>query len=257
MKYTDHFIKNLTLLGLSGNAVRFYLAALELGRATIQNTAKRAGLNRVGAYAVIDSLIKQGLIAREKTNRGSQIVALTPRRLAGLAVDRQEQYSNLTKTLEDQMPALLALFKEGGQKPSVSYYQGKEAFFEMLNRSLERTKSDDEILFISAIDYFHDVTTAEYDMKHYIPKRVKSGIRIRYIAQEDEWSRAARKRDQQELRQTHFLPAKYQFTSTMMIYGNEVDLLSSQKELMGVFIQSKEISDLMRIFFEITWNASA
>jgi len=108
---------------------------------------------------------------------------------------------------------------------------------------------------LSSTDYFHEIFT-EKDEEVYIRKRMRAMKSIRMLTPENEWAQEIRKRDEKEMRQTRFLPKEHQFTSTMFVYGEEVGFLTSGKEMMGVVIESREINNMMKIFFEMAWSMS-
>lgn len=54
--------KKMTAIGLTGKEASLYLAALQGGRLSITDLAKRARLKRPTAYLVIENLIKRNLI---------------------------------------------------------------------------------------------------------------------------------------------------------------------------------------------------
>ena len=68
-------IKELPLtlqsLGFSEKEATVYVALLELGRGTVTEIARRAGINRTTGYDILDSLAGKGVgnISRKKTKQ--------------------------------------------------------------------------------------------------------------------------------------------------------------------------------------------
>jgi|SRR3989344_829968 len=61
--------KELQALGLSEKEAKVYLAALVLGPDTVQNIAKKAGINRPTAYLQIESLKEKGIISEVEKDK--------------------------------------------------------------------------------------------------------------------------------------------------------------------------------------------
>ena len=61
---------------------------------------------------------------------------------------------------------------------------------------------------------------------------------------------------QSTLREIKVVPNEnFKFSADTEIYGNKVALISHSENFMGVIIESKEISQMQRMAFEIMWNA--
>lgn len=63
-------IEKLKNLGLNEKEARVYLAALELGEASVQEIAQKSGVKRVTAHVAIEKLKTEGLLYEEKKASG-------------------------------------------------------------------------------------------------------------------------------------------------------------------------------------------
>jgi len=61
--------------------------------------------------------------------------------------------------------------------------------------------------------------------------------------------------DEKFIKETRLVSAdKFLFTIEMMIYGDKVAFISF-KEKIGIIIESQDINNNMRAFFELAWGA--
>jgi len=57
-------------------------------------------------------------------------------------------------------------------------------------------------------------------------------------------------------REGRFAPAGMSFTLTTYVYGNKVIILSSKRETFGLIIESADIANAHRNYFEALWQIS-
>ncbi len=240
----------LEKIGLSSSESKIYTALLEIGTASVQNLSKKAGVERTNTYAVLENLISKGLV-REVSNNKKKIKKFVPEPPEKLMIMLREKEEMLNSVL----PQLKSIYNLAPKKPKILFFEGREGIITIANRSLEKAKK--EILFVSSTKHFHQITTEEYEDNYYIPTRIKNNISIRMIVVKNEWTLKKKQKDREEMRETRFFPEDFNLSASLFIYGSEVSFITSQQELLGVVIESKEIVELMKIFFETMWQASS
>ena len=103
--------------GLDEKEAAIYLANLELGTASAQEIAKKAGIQRTYFYDLSSRLINDGLIRQVKRGSKRLFAAAEPKRL----LEMQEEYA---AEIKKALPQLNAVYNVSGQKPLVFYYEG-------------------------------------------------------------------------------------------------------------------------------------
>lgn len=242
MSKLSQIIQNL---GFSDNESKIYLALLELGTAHVSQIASKSEVKRTSCYIILEELTKKGLSTKTQVKGKLHYMAEPPERLATLAQERQEH-------LRAVMPEFKSLFNLSETKPRIRFYEGNEGYVSICEDSLKR--SDDEILFISNLDNLRKVITAEYDQKVYIPARIRDKKNLRMLTFKSPNMEKMRNKDTEEFRSTRFLPDKMKFDATMFIYGDTISIISSEKELIGLVIDSKPIAAMAKVMFEGTWQ---
>ena len=237
-------------LNLPNNAAKLYLAALELGPCSIQNLAKKASISRMNAYDLVELLTKQGLIEQEIKTRGRIIHALPPKRLIGLLVNEQEKLHKLTKKAEGILPDLESLFKEEETRPRIRYFDGLDGIKQVYQDTLT---ADKQILAFSA---WHEMVPhlKKYYDEYYIAERLKRNIAINILSVDTPEAREYEHRSKTELRKQKYVSQEYDFALEINIYNNKVAICSFKDEMFGLIIESRQITQAMKMIFKVIWN---
>jgi len=236
--------QTIQALGLSENESKIYLALIELGVSNIAKISEKSGIKRTSCYIILESMIQKGLINKTVVKGKQQYIAQEPEKLLRLSQEKLE-------SLKNAMPQLKSLFNLSDTKPRIQFYEGRQGYISICDDSIKR--SGKEILFIGNLDNLEEVVTYEYDDKIYIPTRMSMGKTIRIAALETPAMKKFQSNDHKYMRTTKFLPKDIKFNASMFIYGDTIGIISSEKELMGLIIDSKPIAQMARSMFELIW----
>lgn len=235
----------LNQIGLNEKESQVYLALLELGTATVHPIATKANIKRPTAYLVLDDLQRKGLVSVIPREKKIMYTAETPEKLLNDLHKKQE----LVKRF---LPNLLALYNAKADKPQVLLFEGREGVAQVYDKIFHSA----EILFFSTI---RDVFAMFPDMPKTLMHRVdtkQSKIRelltqtpadLEYVT----WVK------QSEYYQSKFAPKDYpEFLTDSAIFGNSVAFFSFKPQVFAVQIDSKEISQSLKVLFNLAWHAA-
>lgn len=239
---TTQVLKNL---GLTDQEVRIYLAALELGAASIQKVAARANIKRPTAYVIAKELMNKGFMGSFVDRAGLKLTAEAPEKLLAIAKKRQED-------LADVLPKLKALQSAKTDKPQITYYEGKEAYFVIAEDTL--TMKNTTVYMSGSLGEIHKAITEKYDLEYYIPKRVENNISVKGIFSAEKVTQKYKKMDQAHLREIKFIPPEFSYPVFQIIYGDKVAFFASQKEMFGFIITSRDYAEAEKKKFEFMWS---
>lgn len=237
----------LVQLGLQETEAKFYLAALELGQASVRDIATKAGISRTNAYDVFARLLEQGLVTQVGTitNKTKLVAAEPPDQLAELFEARRRK-------LETLLPELRSLYNRASGKPRVRFYQGLEGIKLVLNDTL--TVRDKKLLGILSMRDLYEVPGRAW-MDDLVRRRIEAGVFLRVIRSPVKdiprvWPESAA-----DLREVRFSPNDFVFTMTSYIYDNKVAVISSRRENFAMTIESEEFAMMQRNLFEVLWES--
>lgn len=237
-----HINQLLQKLGFSSKEAKVYLASLEMGLASAQDVAKRAGLKRTTGYAVLNDLANRGVVGKTKVRGKTRFIPEPPERLASLIKE-------LDQGIKQALPELAAIYNKSEVKPKITFYEGASAVQKVYDDTL--AEKPEEILEWNTNAYFEGQSDVD---PNYIQKRVALGIRARRIAgQGSKWDTKHRHLDEKELAQT-LIVAKEVFDPKVEIniYRDKVAFLN-YAEKMSVIIESKPIAEAMRQAYNLSW----
>lgn len=234
----------LSQLGFSPNEAKVYLAGLELGLASAQEIAQKAGVKRTTCYSVLGYLLNRGVVAKTKVHNKTRFIAEPPERLLSLTHEIQTR-------LKNALPQLEAIYNKKDTKPKITFFEGPKAIQAVYDDTLREQPA--EILEWNTDAYFGSPNVNP----HYIEKRVGLGIHARRIAGAgSQWDVKHRFLDEKELAETRVVP-RTQFWPgiEVNIYRDKIAFLN-YAENMSVIIASKPIAEAMRQAYELSWRGA-
>ena len=233
----------LEQLGLKDKKADVYLAALELGSATVIEISKKAGIKRTTCYDILMDLIKMGLVSETSKGKKRLFIGEDPEKILG-------DLENKEKLLSGILPQLKAVYNIKGVKPKIRFYEGKEGLREVYADTL---KYSGEIAAFASEDVVRALGREWAD--DYLKKRVKKNIRVRVILPKTEYVFKIIGEDRELLRTSKLIdPQKYPFSIEINIYGHKKVALMSSREEMGIIIEGDEVYKTMKLIFELLWD---
>lgn len=232
--------------GLSSKEAKVYLALLELGDSKIQSISQKTKINRTSVYPIIKKLIRKGLVGSYKMKSCNKYAILNIDSFYSTLENKKNAIQKIAPNLE-AMRNKSSLFE-----PGVKMLSGKEGYKQILLDSLKGVGH--EVLYIGSVKDLNEIIGEDFVTDKYIPERLKNNIKFRQIVFKDSFSQKLKEKDHDELRQTKFLTTNNNFNSNMIIFINKVAYFSTDKELISVLIQSKDIAEIERSKFEMIWD---
>ena len=237
-----------TLLKDSGfldKEVAIYLSILELGRGTVAEISRKAGVNRSTGYVILDSLTGKGLVSVSGKEPKQEYVAESPEKLGNYMSALAERQQRLAKDVAELLPELTSLHKVG-DRPSIRFYEGLAGLEYVYNDTLN---SKEDIYSTSTYEEMHK-TLPNYFSTYYA-RRVKKGIFVRTFVADTPLARVRKANDKAEHREAFLVPQEqFPLPTDIEIYGNKI-MFASWREKLGVIIESKEIATTLRSVFTL------
>jgi sugar-specific transcriptional regulator TrmB len=238
----------LTHSGLSENEAKVYLVLLELGKGTVTQITRKAGLNRTTGYDILDNLTTKGLASISGKEPKQEYIAESPDKVVFLLEQEISQKAEQLKRIKSIMPEIKSLHNVAG-RPKVRFYEGVQGLKDVYEDTLT---SHEEIRAYATYDDMQATLPGYFP--EYFFRRAKKNIPIRAIFPFTQAGLDLSRDDEAQKRQTAMVPAeKYHFSPEINIYDNKV-MIASWREKLGIIIESAEISDAMKKTFELAWS---
>lgn len=235
----------LNEIGLTDNEIRVYLELLKHGEALASELSEKTGVNRTLTYQILNNLMGRGLIGYLIKNNIKYFVAANPNKLIDFL---KEKEMNIQKII----PEMLKMAKPRDKKYSVELYDGKEGLKTIIN-DIVRSKPKEWLDFSAGMA---PIVLPDYFMENWERQRVKAGIKARFLLNNTEEGRKrALELKKLRLSEVKLLPEDIKAPSHIYIYGDKVAITLWSKELQfGILIESKELHERFKEFFEWFWR---
>lgn len=241
-------LKELQDLGLSEKEAKIYLAALEIGRATADQLAKAAKIVRPTAYVQIKSLMEKGLMSTYDEGKKTYFAPESPEALRRVLDLEKERITTREHELTRLLPGLLQQFESAGERPVVRFYTGKAGIVSLREESLQTKEK--KLYILSSNDHLAEVFSKE-ERAAFSENRADKGIKAKIL-----YTRAAGKVEgdvRENTERAHLSPTELPLATDIVIFDDEVAIITLKGRLIGVLIKSKEIQESMLALFNFLW----
>ena len=250
-------IEELKKIGLSENEAKVYMALLELGSATVQEIAKKSGVNRPTTYVQLENLMNGGLASLfEKQSPHGAVKtffkAEDPEHLLNVLEKEKKEAHARENMLQQALPELAKLFVSAGERPRVRFFQGIEGLRTIQEEFL---KTADNL--IEGITSWDDVIQLLPKHKEsYSPKRIKKGIKTKMIYTSSRGP-IFQAEDAEALRESYLIPAdKFPVAADIAVSNNMVSLIVLKEKPFGIIIENQHIADSIRSLLRLAFEAA-
>jgi sugar-specific transcriptional regulator TrmB len=244
----EQLIKIKELLKNSGfldKEIAIYLTILELGRGTVAEISRKAGINRSTGYVILDSLTGKGLVSMSGKEPKQEYVALSPANLVKYLHDQAENQKKLAESAREILPELTSMYNTG-DRPRVFFYEGLAGLEHVYEDSLT---SDGDIYSTSTYEEMHGALPKYFST--YYERRAKKNIFVHTFVADTPLARERKANDKKEFRDTSLIPQdEFPVPTDIEIYNNKV-MIASWKEKLGIIIESEEIATTLRSVFKL------
>src|SRR3989338_7302402 len=117
--------KSLEFIGFSGKEVVVYLALLELGKGTVAQISRKAGINSPTGYHILASLELKELVKVSGKEPKQEYVAESPDQIEKLLLKKIENDQAFIKEARKIIPELKSMHNVA-DRPKILFYEGRE-----------------------------------------------------------------------------------------------------------------------------------
>lgn len=234
----------LEQLGFTQREAAVYLAALELGQASVQRIAQKASTKRPTAYVTLATLQEKGFVLSIPRGATTLYQAVDPEEIF-------RKFEERVGTFKTALPELKSLFNAVPGKPKVRFYEGKKNILKLYE---DEIFSGGEILSAFSLKDWLRIY-GEPAMDDLLGLMKSNGVTIRDLFQESPEAHKYRKeKNRLSLGESKFLSNDFTISVDVCVYGNTVALISLQN-LIAVVIEDPAIAQAQRQFLEFLWKA--
>lgn len=236
-------IKNL---GLTTKGAKIYLAALELGEASVQQLAKKARIKRTTLYYILDELIEAGALISTKTGKKMYYVPEQPGMLLNNVKEKISNFEESLKLLEDTAGHIY-------KKPRVYFLYGSAGFKQAWDLILHTKEKEYRI--ITEGENFLGYVKEKYIVDEIIAKKKRLGVLSRQLITASAYAKRIIAKDSQENRVSKLLPTQCKLPFTEIITESIVAFISPRFNNMIFVVENDSFARTRKSIFESLWQA--
>jgi len=239
-------LSKLRKIGLSDGEITVYNAILDLGSSSINSIHERVGIERRNIYDILNKLIGKGLISYI-TERGKRTYQIThPNKIISYIEEQEHGLEETKKDIGMMLPSLIARFESEKPEIRAEVFRGKEGikavFEDMLNYEENRFIGGGWYI-VHELPYFW----ASYNRRR-VEKKVKWFNLVRHELRKEATPEG-------KYIWVKFLPKEFSGNpNVIFIYGNKVANVLWGKEFFAFLIESKEVAENYRRYFDYLWK---
>ncbi len=246
----------LVRLGLTSKEARLYLVALKIGLGTINDLAKRAGINRSTAYAVIESLLERGLLSSLLRGETRYFAPASPERLEHFLWHEEKRVSEMREAIQKIMPELATLLLVSPDRPKLRLYEGLDGL-ETLREDFFRGQKKFELLLISAADDYHRLVGLNRRLPYAKKLETIRGFERCIFTSARSAAELKKAIPPVGRIERYRVPEKeYPLAGEIAIAGPRVAMLSYRGKIMGLFLENQFIARTAATLFKLAWETA-
>lgn len=236
----------LKQLGLNHSEITVYLFLLENGISTPPIVSRGTKVTRTNCYHILAELKNRDLITEQQLGKRKAYLANDPESLLHGLERKREIVAQI-------LPDLRGLFTTQKNKPKIRFFDGLDQIEQIYMASLEAKKIYGFASMKQFLDVFPKFGT------YYLKELAK-----RNIVFNDILSHSSRGYGAPEMKNAlgglytfHFLPPEYkEFPTDMMIWDDNVALLTMTEPVFGTILTNKTLAKTFRIIHDVMWKAT-
>jgi len=241
--------KYLQEIGLNEKEASVYLALLQYDNASVIDISSKTKINRSTTYTILESLAKKGLVSETTVGKKTRYQAESPERLETYVEQRMVMLTEQAKKLKDIIPQIKSVQREGGEKPVVKYFEGKDGLVSLHEEFFLGQNEDSVSYLIYSKDLVDEIFTQQERDKYKnmrLRKNIKSKVLYTYrngeIPSTVDGERVKIDAD------------KYPILCDISISEDRVKIAILGKKLSGIFIKSREFAETFRSIFNVGFD---
>jgi len=246
----------LRQLGLSDKESEVYLASLAVGESPIMPITKKVGLPRSTTYHILEKLRDEELLEILETPTRRVYVPYPPRAILKLLKKKRDTFEQEIDSFQSSLEEINGLYNTSAFQPKVRFFRGTKEIRHIYDEILEAPIN--EFCYISEVKKIEKVLGKDF-LKEWLKKRIAKGIKSKTV-----WVRSESVPDEpiyagsrNNLRTVRYAPSDFRSPAHTMVYGDNVVVITTAEENIGLVITSRDYATSVRNQFKQLWKVSS
>lgn len=237
------------LFGLTDKEMEVYEFLLKNSNKNAVDIALKVGMQRPNVYDLLQKLVSKGLVSYNLKSRIKFYSAVHPKKLKEIHESNIDELKIKRKQVDEFVSNLSGIINSSDSFLEIKHYEGLKGMRTVLMEALEQTKkTKKEMLVIRLNDADLPSLDKNYTERFFNFRR-KNKIKSRYLMLKDT------RFYEDKLVKKKILSDNYRSEVGVYIYGNVVSFWFFPKRDLILAVESKELADTFRNYFEVMWGS--
>ena len=244
--------KILEKAGLSYGEAKIYLALLSLGQSSTGPIVTKSGISTSKTYKILKRMESKGIVGHIVKNKTIYWSPANPKKILNLIEEKEKEIKNNKKEIEKIIPKLVKKINNLKEKQHAEVYIGLDGMKTVFNEETEWLNKNKEINYVIGVG-------KEYPKSIYnffdILENKKDAMKIKRKFLFSEEARGTMPFiEKSKYCKVRYIP--YGSIVSINIYGKVSFISIFSEEPIFFVIESKEITESFKNYFNILWKNS-
>ncbi len=241
--------QNLLSVGLTDEEILVYFATLQPHTESILKIAQQTGIPRTTVYILIENLIEKGFIREVAEGKKKHYYPAPPEKIIQYATTKKQQFTDVISQLQQNIPAIQALYNFQHTKPLLKYFEGNQ----MIAKLLQSTIGDEELCLHLMSEEGSQIL--ETELEEYRATIVRHLIPTREIVSDSLVNHHAMKSYASARNRIKYLSSSYATNVDYILYSQGMIMITYKNEIpMAVSLEDKYIMQFETVRFNLLWE---
>ncbi len=235
--------------GLNKSETRIYLKLLAIGSCKAGKLAKETKYNRTTIYKALETLIRKGLVSYILKENRKYFESNDPKNIIEVLEKKEKEIRDQKKEIESIIPNLARIYESQKEELETKIFKGIKGLKVVFNDIIkDLTKGDEYLAF--GIPKHAEIFWGFFEEfnKTLLKKKIKCKIIFDERAKENIESCKKYGYNVKTLRKEFMSPAE------INIYNNKTAIVLWHKTPLAILINSKDITNSFRQYFNLLWK---
>jgi sugar-specific transcriptional regulator TrmB len=241
--------QTLEKLGIGENESTLYCLMLKHPETSVQKLQQLSPFPRTLLYYILNNLIRQGLVNAVRQKNRTIYLAENPEKLYDILSDREREFEQNKKAIQEIIPELKTQFRLNQQRPGVRIFEGLEGY-----RAFWQDVLESQPKCIYSYLPMQNKKMPGVEVRQEMAEKIKQqNIEEKFLTPRTKGVSKLENKNSQ----TRALPDGMEITADLKLYSGKIAITSFQdRELTITVIQDQNVFELQRDIFNHLWNRS-
>ena len=242
---SNNIHQRLIQLGLSDGEAKVYLALSKIGPSTVGPIVKNARVAYSNVYDILNRLMEKGIVSYITNQKTKYFQAASPKNLLKYLENREKEIKTLQTDCRLLILEIEALQQITGQQKA-ELFIGKRGLRTAYEKHLSSGKKKENLFFYIHKDrYAKEADSFYFSILDFFTKTPQKGM-VNEYARVSPWF--------QKIKKVKIRYANFPIPGNIEVCGNSLLLISWEKPVTSVLIESKDLADNLREYFQAVWK---